>query len=176
MSCRRCCGRARDRLSACRADSGAARRPRTRPTDVHRARTLRARWCGTGRSASAARIRARTSKARRASPEADHRRRRAARGSNRDRSPRQSRAAAAPSPRLPAPAARPAPAYSAQENSPVVRSRRATPTTLRSLSRDLGSGAWSDLGAATGETRARARRDAANPSACPGTRRGRSRV
>ena len=41
--------------------------------------------------------------------------------------PRQSRAAAAPSLRPPAPAGPPAPAYSAQENSPVVRSSSATP-------------------------------------------------
>ena len=84
-------------------------------------------------AACGAPIRARTSTARRASPAADRRRRRAARGSNRDRlaaTISRGRSTITSS----ASACRPAaPAYSAQENSPVVRSRSATPNDTGGL-------------------------------------------
>ena len=107
----------------------AGRRRPTRPTDGRRGRILRDRSSGTDRAACVARIHARTSTARRASPAADRPPRRAGPGSGRDRRAATisrgrstiTSSASACSPALPA--------YSAHENSPVVRSSSATPTT-----------------------------------------------
>ncbi len=125
----RCCVRARDRFSACRAGSEAVRR-RPRPRrHARRDRILRVRSCGTGRAGCGARIRARTSRARRGSPAAVRRRRRSAR-SVRSRPTGATISRGRKTITSSANACRPAlPTYSAQENSPVVRSSSATPTT-----------------------------------------------
>ena len=164
------CARARGRPSACRAGSGAARRPRRPPMGGRRDRIPRGRSCGTARSASARGfvLEGPGIDAGHGQPiggAVDQQR-----GSGRDRPARRFRAGAEPSLRRPAPASPALPVYSAQENSPVVRSSSATPTTgsapvILSIGRERQA-----------ETPARARRDAANRSAFPARPRGRSRA